>query len=177
MQRQIYELKIVLNDTSPKVTRTIQVPGSFHLGKLHDIIQIVMGWQERHLHYFKIGETVYEPMDTEMDRESKIESKFSLDFLEQSGVKSMEYTYDFGDDWNHTVTLVKVLSQDITIRYPRCISGKMACPPEDCGGPHAYKMIKSQAQTQDIIDWLGAPFDARALDLDSVNRELQKMFK
>ncbi len=136
MPSQIYELKIELNDTNPKVTRTIQVPDKFHLGKLHDIIQIVMGWQNCHLHCFRIGEIVYEPMDPEMAIGSKIESKFSLDGLAQAGVKSIEYTYDFGDDWIHTVTLVKVLSHDITVRYPRCISGKMACPPEDCGGYH-----------------------------------------
>ena len=44
------------------------------------------------------------------------------------------YEYDFGDGWEHTVVLEKVLPAKPGVNYPICIDGKRACPPEDCGG-------------------------------------------
>ena len=45
------------------------------------------------------------------------------------------YTYDFGDDWEHEILVEKVLPVAPDTCYPTCLTGKRACPPEDCGGP------------------------------------------
>jgi len=50
----------------------------------------------------------------------------------------MFYEYDFGDGWLHEVLLQKILPAEDGVRYPICIEGKHASPPEDSGGPPGY---------------------------------------
>ena len=90
--------------------------------------------------------------------------------------KVFTYTYDFGDDWIHSISLVKISEPDNSINYPICILGGMACPPEDSGGPHGYERIKNPKNRQEVIDWLGKPFDAHSLDLGRINKALARKF-
>jgi hypothetical protein len=63
---QIYQIKVTLNETHPPIWRRIQVPANITLLKLHDILQIVMGWEGYHLHMFTIEGSVYgDPADDE----------------------------------------------------------------------------------------------------------------
>jgi len=87
------------------------------------------------------------------------------------------YAYDFGDDWQHTVTLVDVLQRDFTLTYPRCSDGKGACPPEDCGGVHAFAEIVAGTIDEDTRRWLPrgydpAHFDPTAVRFDDPARRL-----
>ncbi|HSK29388.1 MAG TPA: plasmid pRiA4b ORF-3 family protein [Candidatus Limnocylindria bacterium] len=50
----------------------------------------------------------------------------------------MIYEHDFGDGWEHEILLEKVLTPESGVRYPGCIGGARACPPEDCGGVGGY---------------------------------------
>ncbi len=64
------------------------------------------------------------------------------------------YEYDFGDDWQYTITLVDMLRRDFTLTYPRCVGGERACPPEDCGGVHAFAEIVTGTMDEDTRRWL-----------------------
>jgi hypothetical protein len=64
-----------------------------------------------------------------------------LSSLLKSGLARCTYTYDFGDDWEHTVEIEKTQPAVDGEAYPRCIAGKGACPPEDCGGPWGYQHL------------------------------------
>jgi hypothetical protein len=48
-----------LKEIEPVIWRQFFVPGSIYLHKLHDVIQIIMGWLDYHLYEFKIGGQKY----------------------------------------------------------------------------------------------------------------------
>ncbi len=75
----------------------------------------------------------------------------------------------------------KVLVPDPTIRYPVCVTGKRACPPEDCGGVWGYVELLEALASPDhpehtsMIEWAGDDFDAEAFDLEDVNSMLRQI--
>jgi hypothetical protein len=95
------------------------------------------------------------------------------------GFKKFTYTYDFGDNWRHVIQVEKVLAAEPGARYPRCVGGKRACPPEDCGGPWGYgdflEAISNpkHPEHEDMLEWAGDEFDPEAFDLEAVNEELR----
>jgi Plasmid pRiA4b ORF-3-like protein len=83
-------------------------------------------------------------------------------------LKASIYEYDFGDDWQHTITLVDVLRRDFRLTYPRCVGGERACPPEDCGGVHAFAEIVADTMDEDTRRWLPHGYDPARFDPASV---------
>lgn len=78
----------------------------------------------------------------------------------------LTYRYDFGDDWDHLITVEKILAPEPGVRYPRCVAGRRACPPEDVGGPWGYQeFLAAMADPahddhQHYRDWIGGTYDA-----------------
>ncbi len=95
------------------------------------------------------------------------------------GIKKFSYTYDFGDNWDHSIQVEKVLDAEPGVHYPRCITGKRACPPEDCGGPWGYgdflEAIQNpkHEQHKEMMEWSGGEFDSEKFDIETVNSELK----
>ncbi len=92
------------------------------------------------------------------------------------------YRYDFGDNWEHTLILEKIFDKEGTEKYPYCLSGKRACPPEDCGGVYGYyelmkikKNKKHPEYKEKIVEWLGEDFDFESFDVDDINAELRNI--
>jgi hypothetical protein len=85
------------------------------------------------------------------------------------------YEYDFGDGWQHTVEVQKIVEPEPGVEYPVCLAGKKACPPEDCGGVWGYyDLLETVANPKhenhdDMLEWLGDDFDPEAFDLGEVN--------
>ena len=86
-----------------------------------------------------------------------------------------KYIYDFGDNWEHKVVLEKILPREKNVNYPRCIGGKRACPPEDCGGVWGYKNLlealedPKHPQYEELLDWFGEDFDLEHFDCSEVH--------
>jgi hypothetical protein len=174
----IFQLKIALKDARPPIWRRILVAGDIDLGTLHQVIQETMGWEDYHLHEFTIGHMRYgEPSEDDWEPVED-ERRIRLDQLIREGDKFI-YTYDFGDDWTHLITVEKILVADPKARYPVCIKGKRACPPEDCGGIWGYAEMLSALENPEheehteIMEWLGGGFDPESFDPDEVNQRLQ----
>jgi len=93
------------------------------------------------------------------------------------------YEYDFGDGWEHTIEVQKIEDPKPGVEYPRCLAGRKACPPEDCGGiPGYYHMLEAVADPkhemhEDYVDWLGDEFDPDAFDIDEINEMLAEWRK
>ncbi len=184
----VYQLKISLKGSRPPIWRRIQVPGSITLAGLHDIIQVSMGWFDSHLHQFDIKKTLYGPVtddDWAMERITD-EVTYTLHSLSQKIQPHFEYIYDFGDNWQHRITVEKILSPEEGKPYPVIITGKRACPPEDIGGIWGYQEFLEAYTNPDhddheaMVEWAGTDFLPDLFDLEDIteiNEILKNMFK
>ncbi len=180
---QIYQIKVTLDDTHPPIWRRILVPGNTTLLKLHDILQIVMGWEDYHLHMFTIEGSIYgDPADDEYgDLGTVDESRFRLNQVIYREGQRLSYEYDFGDSWDHTLLVEKILPPQESVRYPVCLKGKRACPPEDVGGVWGYENFleaignPDHDEHEEYLIWIGGEFDPEAFDLEEVNTQLRSM--
>ena len=137
----IYQIKVTLKHSKPPIWRRTQVPGDVNLGRLHRILQVVMGWEDYHLHQFIVGDDYYgEPHpDYEVwGPEMRDEGRASLAQIAPGEKAKFLYEYDFGDGWEHELLVEKILPPEPGVDYPRCLKGKRACPPEDVGGVWGY---------------------------------------
>jgi hypothetical protein len=147
--KRIFVFRITLKDIKPLVWRTVQVPGCFTLAELHYVIQDIMDWTDAHSHFFEIGGVFYgSGLDDEfaaMDMEVEEEHAHTLDSLDLTDKQRFTYVYDFDDKWVHQILVSKIMpSSDFSEtdwRYPVCLSGKRACPPEGCGGLTGYEQL------------------------------------
>ncbi|MBC5804715.1 MAG: hypothetical protein DLM53_05805 [Candidatus Eremiobacter antarcticus] len=171
----IYELKISLDDVSPIVWRRFCADPKCSLPLLHLILQRVMGWENRHLHYFQAHGVKYAPSSAELQDGAKDERRYRLVSLVKLPGESFTYTYDFGDWWRHTVELEGTLERSRSLIHPKCVSGENACPPEDVGGPHGYRKLQVVLANPTLEghmparQWVGTRFDPSEFDLQYQN--------
>lgn len=183
----LYQLEIVLLYMPAPVSRRLQVPGNANLGWLHAVIQVTMGWTNCHLHQFIAGAEYYSDTSVhfaefEGDPEILEERKFTLAELAPRPHQRLIYIYDFGDGWEHVITVQKCLPPDAAMaKKALCLGGARACPPDDCGGPPGYaellKALKNRKHPEHktMKDWLGRPFDPEEFDVAKTNHWLGKL--
>lgn len=177
----VYQIKVTLAGSEPAIWRRFQVPESYTLHKLHKVLQIVMGWEECHLYEFMANKTSYgEPQPDYGDRMKSAKNVKISQIAEREKTK-LKYIYDFGDGWQHELFVEKILPMDPGIRYPVCLAGQQACPPEDCGGIGGYGYFldaindPKHEEHKDLLEWIGGEFDPAAFDLERVNAELKRI--
>lgn len=145
---EIVTIRIELRDTDPLSWRKVEVPTSITLKVLHDVIQAVMGWSDGHLWEFTIGEQKYslpmgEDWRTVPHREA---TKVRLQDVLKPKKTMIDYLYDFGDCWEHRLTITGIRPGNPQNSDPHYIGGERNCPPEDCGGiPGFYEFLEAQA--------------------------------
>src|SRR4051794_35035090 len=143
VKTKIFELEIVLAKVVPPVRRRGQVPGEIDLAVLHEVVQSAMGWTNSHLHEFEIAGRRYGIPDPDWPGEHLTdEAKGKLVRLVKQGDR-FGYLYDFGDNWVHEITVDRVVAAEPGVRYPRCVAGQGACPPEDVGGIWGYEEFQA----------------------------------
>jgi len=184
---RVFRFRITLLDTDPAIWRLIDVPGWYDFRELHVAIQGAMGWTDSHLHMFTpVGESwssewqIGIPLD---DLDEETIAGWEIPIIEHFGSvgDALDYTYDFGDGWEHRVELtgVSLASSEIqttsagssapAATYPRCLDGAGSCPPEDCGGPHGFSLLReilpdpTHEQYDEMLEWVGGPDHATAL--------------
>lgn len=175
----IFQVKISLLEIKPAIWRRVLVPGDVSLHHFHETIQKAMGWENRHLYKFWIDADEYALPDPEYRGKIKSSEVVSLArFVPKAGVRFF-YTYDFGDNWEHEVLIEKILEPEKGQRYPVCVEGKRACPPEDCGSVPGYKDLlkaisnKKHPEHKSMMSWLGGHFDPEAVSVERVNKALK----
>jgi len=178
----IYRIKVTLLGTNPPIWRRLLVPANLTLEQLHNVLQLAMGWENCHMHDFRIGQRRFgKPEQGEalmgMPRTASERTARLFSVLAKAGAKAV-YTYDFGDGWEHEIVVEKVLPPDAEHAYPICVDGERHAPPEDCGGvPGLYGLLEAVSdpkhpQHEEMREWLGADSDPEAFSADEVNRRL-----
>ena len=187
--RHVHQFLIVLTGTDPLVWRRIQVPEAYSFWDLHVAIQDAMGWQDCHLHEF----TVMHPERKHIEQIGIPDEDFPEERPTLPGWKVRvanyfpwgstpgRYLYDFGDDWEHVLVYEGTWPAEDSGRYPRCVAGAAACPPEDCGGITGYgeflEAIRDprHPEHERMIKWCGGAFDPHAFDLRQMSFDDPKM--
>src|SRR5690554_194273 len=192
-----HKLKTVLKDTEPKITRTVIVPEKFNFNDLHIVIQCVMNWNDSHLYQFNLSAPYASDSIRLKNEESNLfgfqrnkqydAKKIHLSDFFNGQKKNMNYIYDFGDDWIHTITVLKKPNEEVL--YPKCIKGENAAPIEDCGGVWGfYELLeiiskkRKTAEDKEMLEWARIPKgksyeDIYAFDIDEVNQRLIDAFR
>jgi hypothetical protein len=173
----VFQFLVALVEVDPLVWRRIRVLGKYSFWDLHVAIQDAMGWQDYHLHEFRlIDPKSNEQVVISIPNGEPFEEEIIPDYLtpiSEYFVHNYEvalYIYDFGDDWRHTVALETWLQPEEGIQYPQCMSGARKCPPEDCGGPGGYEQFlkaiqdPSHEEHETFLAWIGGEFDPEEFD-------------
>lgn len=178
-----HQFLIVLAETAPLVWRRIQVPEGYSFWDLHVAIQDAMGWQDSHLHEFRVMHPskgrllrigVPDPGGPE---DHSLLADWQVPIIEYltPDAPPVSYVYDFGDNWCHALINEGPAPVEPFVTYPRCLGGAGACPPEDCGGAHRYgELLAAVADPKhpehaEFVAWLGSEFDPADFDAATVS--------
>ena len=156
------------------------------LAELHDYIQTAFGWDDGHLHQFEIDGEFYGPPggdDFGFDEEVLDEGDFLLGALipDPSRKTRLALRIRLRRQLAHEVLFEKCLPVDPKMKYPLCLDGKRACPPEDCGGPWGYgDLLEAIADPKherhdELLEWLGDEFDPEAFDAEKATKEMRRV--
>lgn len=183
--QRLYQFKITLRGIQPPIWRRIQVKDCT-LDKLHEHIQTSMGWTNSHLHRFEIGGVCYgDPellCEGFLDDEPPVNSlriKISQIVPPDGKRFRFDYEYDFGDRWRHSILFEGCLRAEKVLRYPLCVEGQRACPPEDVGGISGYDdylKTLSDPENEDweeMSDWRG-PYRPEHFDPQAATKDMRK---
>ncbi len=189
------QFKITLLEIQPQIWRRIQVPADYTFWDLHVAIQNAMGWEDCHLHEFRLFDPVTEaPLrigipdpDAEFGDIGQFPgwlTRIAETFVD--GNDGCLYHYDFGDNWNHIVKFERAVPRDKRYTYPRCVKGARRCPPEDCGGVRGYAGLiegladKRHPRHRELREWVRdfnpEEFDSGNVRFDDPRAHLDKLF-
>jgi hypothetical protein len=183
MTQNNLQFHVALDHIEPRIWRRIQVPDSYSLGQLHQVIQIVMGWHDSHLHEFQFKGNRYGEADPESEEGVLDEHAVRLRDLKLSVGERMDYCYDFGDNWQHRVVLGAILAAVPKAPSPTCLSGERRCPPEDVGGVDGYADFLEaigdpEHEDHDaMLTWAGEHFNPEAFSVTEVNQSLRRLLR
>ena len=180
----VHRFKLTLDGIRPPIWRRIELLSDASFWDLHCAINDAMGWEDMHLHEFRIGwlrdgVRIGVPMD---DGSGWFDDTgfagWKVPIATHFGAPGARcvYVYDFGDDWSHQVRLEAILPHEAGMQYPRCVAGARACPPEDCGGFYGYERLCAalahpdprDEEAEELLEWLGDDFDPEAFDAGQV---------
>jgi len=176
-------LRLVVAGTQPRVWRRLLVLETMWLSRLHDAIQIAFDWYDYQTHAFAIDDLKFgnplkrDELIIEDDRD------VTLGDLNLAHRDRMIYDYQFGEGWHVDIRVEKTGAAGKGVRYPACVAGERAGPPEDCGGLEAYHdMLDCLKEPEsdlgrEWLGWLGPEYDPGVCDLDKVNQALRKLGK
>ncbi|HMT28290.1 MAG TPA: plasmid pRiA4b ORF-3 family protein [Bacteroidia bacterium] len=172
MTPRILILEITLKGVTPPVWRIVEVSRNSTLHELHAAIQVAMGWNNAHLYSFNKGDGKNKMQFMLPEYDDSVElftgnnsRKFKLKDIFRKVGDSIEYVYDWGDDWRHEVIFKGTTFENANFGFPRCSTGSRCCPPEDVGGPPGYQTLLKAIETRDkkllkeYDAWLGYRFD------------------
>jgi hypothetical protein len=179
----IARLRIILNDVEPMPMRHIEVPLKIRLDRLHEVIQAAMGWTDTHLYEFRVGDAGWGEPDPDGIHDGPMDAKkITLEkLLDQTATRTIQYVYDFGDDWDHSIRIERVNEAAPGMTYPRLLKATGACPPEDVGGAWGYEEFlealadPDHEQHKDMVQWSGGDFDAEDVGIDSIVERFDRL--
>ena len=172
------QLHVELQHITPAIWRRLVVSADITLDVLHDILQVSLGWTNSHLHDFQVGDARFGMADVAEELLVVDERAAPLGAVACDGATFI-YQYDYGDSWEHAVTVEGIAEPTTQAAVVECLGGARACPPEDCGGVPGYESLlrvladPADEEHRDMKRWVGRGYDPEKFDLDKVNKKLR----
>ena len=177
-------LNITLDNVKPTVQRRVQVPLTIRLDRLHLVLQAALGWTNSHLYEIRARDVGWGVPDLDFgDGPADARKVRLIDVLEDLGVKTLKYLYDFGDGWEHTIKIERIADAVPGLAYPILIDATGRCPPEDVGGPPGYdEFLEALADPAherhtEMKDWVGEAFGPSAADIEALSNDVAELAK
>ena len=190
-EASVLTVRVDLDGTKPIVWRRLAIRSDLTATELHGILQAAMGWSDGHLHRFWVGPAkrlwtgphLVNDLDEHEwdDDESRVaghEDAVEVDQLLRRPGDRLFYTYDFGDGWDHSITVESVRSATDDDPPAVCLDGRRACPLEDCGGPGGHNEIVAALTagtplTEPLDTWVPPEWDPSEFDVDGTTNALR----
>ena len=179
---KVFQLRVDLRGTRPKIWRRIVVPATIKLPILHVVLLRAMGWQGGHLHEFLFGDVNYGRPEPELDLPDGVEDETRVSLRKAlDGGSTFTWVYDYGDNWQHNIKVEREVDMGTPLDSPMCITGQGACPPQDVGGVPGYEHFlkaiadPSHPEHTELKDWCGGEFDPAAFDVAQVQQQLDEI--
>ncbi len=179
----VHRLRVTLLDVSPPIWRELRVPSIADLHLLHAVIQVAMGWQDVHLHEWRVGERTYVARDEEDWGEAALdETSVTLSEVAPADAE-LRYVYDMGDQWEHLVEVQGIDRYDASVVPLACLGGERACPPEDIGGAWGYEHLldaltdPDDSEHAEVVEIYGDRWDPADFDRQRVNELLEELWR
>lgn len=187
-----FRVRVELEGSTPPIWRSLDLAADLTLDVLHDVLQVAFGFTNSHLHRFALTqdplrrefEGILTPFDVEEGDAGVLESELRLDQLLATPGDTLLYTYDFGDDWEHLLTLEAIEPRgDGDAPVVRCIAGARRSPAEDVGGVRGWEELLAAAAGDlrlhpnhiETVRALGLTKVVDEIDLDAINRGLLRL--
>ncbi|WP_262032270.1 plasmid pRiA4b ORF-3 family protein [Microvirga sp. Mcv34] len=179
----VVHLKVVLEDVEPAVIRRLIVPLDLRMDRLHQVLQVALGWTNTHLWELRADETGWGVPDPDWGFDGPLDARKATlrEVIEDTGARRLLYLYDFGDGWEHTITLERIGPGDPAAIYPMLVDASGRCPPEDVGGPFGYaEFLEAMADPAherhgELCEWFDDTFDPHAIDIAEIQQELLRL--
>lgn len=188
------ELEVILNLPTP-CKRTIVVPSNLNFYQLHKIIQNIFEWRDCHYHQFVLKRdergvplNMIQPVLMQDEDYAYFDKRIQYIDSEEITVREVfenqdqiEYEYDFGDGWMHTIKLIRFI-ENCDNPYSRCTELIGVAPMEDCGGPHEFNEIMkildnpNHPEYNDVTRWLGRN-KWHSSDLKYINNKINSIYR
>lgn len=191
-----FRMRVELLDSTPPIWRSLEVPAQMTLSVLHHVLQVAFGFTNSHLHRFALAqdprghefEGILTSVDVAEGDAGVPELHLRVDQVLAAPGDTLLYTYDFGDDWDHLLTLEAVVpaAGDPADGPPpaRCVAGGRRNPIDDVGGVHGWQRILNLASSRSyelfseewqLLRALGLIDVVDEVDLDAINRGLLRL--
>jgi len=180
---RVFQLHLKVTGCQPLIWRRLAVRETMWLSRLHDTIQVIFDWYDYQTHTFAFGDLRFGNPVKADDGVVEDDRDIALGDLALENHGHFAYSYHFDESWQVEVGIENIHAVKKGISYPRCLGGARAGPPEDCGGPEAYRDMLNclkepeSALGREWIEWLGPEYNPEACDLEKINRALGKLRK
>ncbi len=180
----IARLKATLDDVKPDVLRRLEVPLTIRLDRLHLVLQAAIGWTNSHLYEIRARDVGWGMPDPDFgDGPLDARKARLIDVLEDVGVKTLKYLYDFGDGWEHTIRVERITDAVPGLTCPVLIEAIGRCPPEDVGGPWGYdEFLEALADPDhenhaEMKQWIGDDYEPNAVNTHRLGADVEALAK
>ena len=180
---RVFALRCTVVGCTPLIWRRLLVRESMWLSRLHDTLQVAFDWFDYQTHSFSLDDLRFgnplkrDEISIEDDRD------VTLADLDLEHRARFTYGYHFGEGWQLDITVEKIALLEKGVRYPVCLAGERAGPPEDCGGLEAFHDMLACLKEpgtdlgREWLEWLGPGYEPGACDPARINTALKKLGK